>query len=74
MKSNDEVNIQYYLIDSITKCVNVVEEIILKESIISIDCEGVKLSKKGRLTLIQVILIFIRRSPCRITEFFFSIS
>jgi hypothetical protein len=55
MKSNEEVNIQYYLIDSITKCTNVVEEIIMNESIISIDCEGIKLSKNGRLTLIQVI-------------------
>ena len=55
MKTNGEINIQYYLIDSITQCVKVVEEIILKETVISIDCEGVKLSKKGRLTLMQVI-------------------
>jgi hypothetical protein len=45
---------KHVLIDTVTKCVKVVEEIILKESVISVDCEGVMLSKDGRLTLMQV--------------------
>ena len=46
---------KHILVDSIFECVKVVEEIIIKEKVISIDCEGVMLSKEGRLTLIQVI-------------------
>jgi hypothetical protein len=53
--SKDISNVsKHILVDSIFECVKVVEEIIIKEKIISIDCEGVMLSKEGRLTLIQV--------------------
>jgi len=45
----------YNFIESIIDCVNIVENILLKQSIIAVDCEGVALSKEGRLTLIQVI-------------------
>jgi len=45
---------KYTLVDTISECIKIVEEVLLKESIIAIDCEGVFLSKEGRLTLIQV--------------------
>ena len=45
---------KHVLIDTVTQCIKVVEEIILKQAVISIDCEGVMLSKDGRLTLMQV--------------------
>jgi hypothetical protein len=44
----------YKFIESIIDCINIVENILLKQSIIAVDCEGVALSKEGRLTLIQV--------------------
>jgi len=47
--------LKYVLIDTITECLKIVEEILLKETIMALDCEGVLLSKEGRLTLIQVI-------------------
>jgi hypothetical protein len=53
--------LKHVLIDTITKCVNVVEETILKQKIISLDCEGVMLSKDGRLTLMQVIIVNLDR-------------
>jgi hypothetical protein len=45
---------KYTLIDSITECIKIVEEVLLKENIMALDCEGVFLSKEGRLTLLQV--------------------
>jgi hypothetical protein len=47
---------KHVLIDTVTQCIKVVEEIMLKQSVISVDCEGVMLSKAGRLTLMQVYL------------------
>lgn len=44
----------YILVDTIFECIRVVEEVLLHESILAIDCEGVYLSKEGRLMLIQV--------------------
>jgi hypothetical protein len=46
--------LKYKLIDTIFDCIKTVEEILLKESIMALDCEGVLLSKEGRLTLLQV--------------------
>jgi len=34
----------------------VIENELIKEKIVSLDCEGVLLSKEGRLTLVQVKL------------------
>jgi hypothetical protein len=48
-------HLKYTLIDSISECIRTVEEVLLKERIMALDCEGVFLSKEGRLTLIQVI-------------------
>jgi hypothetical protein len=48
--------LKYILIDTISESIRTVEEILLKESIIALDCEGVFLSKEGRLTLIQVLI------------------
>jgi hypothetical protein len=45
---------KYVLIDSILECIKTDEEVLLKETILALDCEGVFLSKEGRLTLIQV--------------------
>jgi len=42
------------LIDSIIDCTSIVEKILMHETIIAVDCEGIFLSKDGRLTLIQV--------------------
>lgn len=52
--SNRVGNLKYTLIDSIMECIRVVEDILLKETILALDCEGVLLSKEGRLTLMQV--------------------
>ncbi len=46
--------LNYIFIDSIMECIKTVEDILLKQRIIALDCEGVLLSKEGRLTLIQV--------------------
>jgi hypothetical protein len=46
--------LRYTLIDNIAECIRTVEEVLLKEKIMALDCEGVFLSKEGRLTLIQV--------------------
>jgi hypothetical protein len=53
-KDNKNFKLKYTLIDTIMDCVRTVEEILLKESIMALDCEGVLLSKEGRLTLLQV--------------------
>lgn len=46
---------KYILVESIMECCRIVEEILLKQEILAIDCEGVYLSKEGRLMLIQVL-------------------
>jgi hypothetical protein len=59
-KFNKEVYIninleqKYKLIETVEECSEIVEEYFLKEKIIGLDCEGVYLSKEGKLTLIQV--------------------
>jgi hypothetical protein len=55
-QKKEKEKLPYIYIDTITKCVKVVEEILLKETVVAIDCEGVYLSKEGRLMLIQVKL------------------
>ena len=44
----------YKLIETAEECSDIVEEFISNEKIIGLDCEGVYLSKEGKLTLIQV--------------------
>lgn len=58
MEIKEEIK-NYILVDSINECIKVVEEILLKEAILAIDCEGIYLSKDGRLMLIQVKLALI---------------
>lgn len=53
--SKSRTKLDYTLIDTISECVRVVEEVLLKQNMIALDCEGVFLSKEGRLTLLQVI-------------------
>jgi hypothetical protein len=54
-------NKKYKLIDSIIECIRVVDEVLSKQSILALDCEGVYLSKEGRLTLMQVIILITPR-------------
>lgn len=63
---NNEQNIKitkFILIENSYDCSKIVEEILMKQKIIALDCEGIYLSKEGKLTLIQVkrslLLIFI---------------
>jgi hypothetical protein len=58
-QSTNGRKINYVLVDSILECIKVVEEVLMKETIISLDCEGVFLSKEGQLTLLQVSILFI---------------
>jgi len=54
---NLEQNIKkkkFILIENIHDCSKVVEEILTNQKIIGLDCEGIFLSKEGKLTLIQV--------------------
>ncbi len=53
-ESSTKKKLNYTLIDTIMECVRTVEDVLLKENIMALDCEGVLLSKEGRLTLIQV--------------------
>lgn len=53
-KEHEKSITSYTLIETINQTIDVVSNILLKEEILAIDCEGVELSKKGRLTLIQV--------------------
>lgn len=45
---------KYYLIETIKECVKIVEEILSNQKILALDCEGIYLSREGKLTLIQV--------------------
>lgn len=51
-----EINLaqKYKLIETPEECSKVIEEYLSTEKIIGLDCEGVYLSKEGKLTLIQV--------------------
>lgn len=49
-------NETYVLVESFRECIRIVEEILLKQEIIALDCEGIYLSKEGRLTLVQVAI------------------
>jgi hypothetical protein len=51
---NTNLNQKYKLIETAEDCSEIVEEYLLKEKIIGFDCEGINLSKEGKLTLIQV--------------------
>ena len=42
------------LIQTISQTIDIVNNILLKQNIIAIDCEGISLSREGRLTLLQV--------------------
>ena len=42
------------LIQTISQTIDVVNNVLLKEEVIAIDCEGISLSREGRLTLLQV--------------------
>lgn len=55
---SETANLQpnHVLIDTVSHCIKIVEEVIIKQSVISVDCEGVMLSKDGRLTLMQVLI------------------
>ena len=48
------LNPRLTLIETSEECSDIVEEFISNEKIIGLDCEGVNLSKEGKLTLIQV--------------------
>lgn len=48
---------KYQLVESIDDCFKIVEEILLDQKILGLDCEGIYLSKEGKLTLIQVKII-----------------
>jgi hypothetical protein len=52
--------IDYHFIETISECVEVVEEVLLKQSILSLDCEGIFLSREGQLTLMQVKFYLIK--------------
>lgn len=45
---------KYQLIESANECSKIVGEILINQKIIALDCEGVFLSREGKLTLIQV--------------------
>lgn len=47
-------NTNYILIECFKECINIVENILLNQEIIALDCEGVYLSKEGQLTLLQI--------------------
>jgi len=47
---------KYQLIENADECSKIVEEILINQKIIAIDCEGVFLSREGKLTLIQVFI------------------
>lgn len=55
MKSKTK-NDSYVLVVSFKECIRIVEEILLKQEVIALDCEGIYLSKEGRLTLVQVAI------------------
>jgi hypothetical protein len=42
------------LIQTISQTIDIVNNILLNQNIIAIDCEGISLSREGRLTLLQV--------------------
>ena len=42
------------LVQTISQTIDIVNNILLKQNIIAIDCEGISLSREGRLTLLQV--------------------
>lgn len=44
----------YILVEKYRDCIRIVEEVLLKEDILALDCEGIFLSKNGRLTLLQL--------------------
>jgi len=48
------LNQKYRLIETPEECSEIVEKFLTSEIIIGLDCEGVYLSKEGKLTLIQV--------------------
>ena len=50
---------KYTVIQTIKQTIEVVTSVLLKEERLAIDCEGQKLSKEGRLTLIQVCIKLI---------------
>jgi hypothetical protein len=50
----NDSNQKYRLIETTEECSDIIEKYILGERIIGLDCEGVYLSKEGKLTLIQV--------------------
>lgn len=52
---NENHSSTFTLIETINQTIDVVSNVLLNEEILAIDCEGVELSKKGRLTLIQVL-------------------
>lgn len=49
-------NQKYQLIENADECSKIVEEILMNQKIIALDCEGVFLSREGKLTLIQVLI------------------
>lgn len=48
------ISISYKLINKFSETIDIVENILLHQEIISVDCEGIFLSKEGRLTLLQI--------------------
>jgi len=46
---------KFQLIEDPNACSKIVEEILIHQKIIALDCEGIFLSREGKLTLIQVI-------------------
>ena len=47
------------LVDNAEKTSQIVKDVLLKQSVLALDCEGIHLSKEGALTLIQVNLTLI---------------
>lgn len=45
---------RYTLVQTVKETIEIVTNVLLKQEIISVDCEGERLSKDGRLTLIQI--------------------
>lgn len=63
----------YALIDTIMECVQIVEEVLLNQDVLALDCEGIFLSKEGRLTLLQVKLYQSSRLHSKMKGFTYSI-
>ncbi|MCQ2816560.1 MAG: hypothetical protein MJ252_04750 [archaeon] len=47
------------MVETAIEATDIVTNILLKQKVLAIDCEGINLSKKGTLTLVQVNIIYI---------------